>query len=54
MGNGTNTILGGMGGDIITTDTGRAPWRQGSGTDTILGDNGIVQMDAEGNNFPAE
>ena len=41
-GSGNNVILGGMGGDTITTV---------DGVDTILGDNGIVQMDAVGNNF---
>src|SRR6185436_18426333 len=46
-GSGDNTILGGMGGDTITTDVGGNE----TGTDTILGDNGSVQMDAEGNNF---
>jgi Ca2+-binding RTX toxin-like protein len=42
LGNGNNFVLGGMGADQITT---------GSGTDTIFGDNGYVQMDVEGNNF---
>ena len=42
MGSGDNTILGGMGADQITSV---------NGTDTILGDNGFVQMDVEGNNF---
>ena len=42
LGNGDNIVLGGMGADQITT---------GVGTDTIFGDNGYVQMDAEGNNF---
>ena len=47
VGSGDNTILGGMGGDTITTDMGGSE----TGTDTILGDNGIVQMDVEGNRF---
>ena len=51
VGDGNNTILGGMGGDAITTDTGSGTGSTGSGTDTIIGDNGLVQMDAEGNNF---
>ncbi|MCM2309622.1 MAG: hypothetical protein NDI91_19365, partial [Sulfuritalea sp.] len=42
LGDGNNTVLGGMGVDIITTS---------AGNDTIVGDNGFVQMDAEGNNF---
>ncbi len=42
LGDGNNTVLGGMGADIINTS---------AGNDTILGDNGFVQMDAEGNNF---
>ncbi|MDZ4253866.1 MAG: hypothetical protein U1A72_14955, partial [Sulfuritalea sp.] len=42
LGDGNNTVLGGLGVDIITTS---------AGNDTILGDNGFVQMDAEGNNF---
>ena len=41
-GSGNNVILGGMGSDVITTV---------NGTDTILGDNGYVQMDAQGGNF---
>ena len=35
-------MLGGMGADTITA---------GAGTDTILGDNGFVQMDAQGNKY---
>ncbi|MDP3511174.1 MAG: hypothetical protein Q8S20_00365, partial [Sulfuritalea sp.] len=42
LGDGNNTVLGGLGVDIISTS---------AGSDTILGDNGFVQMDAEGNNF---
>jgi Ca2+-binding RTX toxin-like protein len=41
-GDGDNTVLGGLGGDTIALKNGR---------DTVLGDNGIVQMDAAGNNF---
>ena len=51
VGDGDNTILGGMGGDAITTDTGTAAAARQRQTDTIIGDNGIVEMDAEGNNF---
>src|SRR5205814_2382506 len=39
---GQSFVLGGMGADTITT---------GSGTHTIIGDNGIAQKDVEGNNF---
>jgi Ca2+-binding RTX toxin-like protein len=38
-GNGDNTVLAGMGADVVTT---------AAGNDTILGDNGVVQMDAPG------
>src|SRR6185503_11750708 len=48
VGDGNNTILGGMAGDVITTDTGSTTR---TGVDTIIGDNGIVEMDAVGNNF---
>ncbi len=41
-GNGNNTIIGGMGSDVITT---------GVGTDLILGDNGIITLDAAGLNL---
>jgi len=42
VGDGDATIAGGMFGDTIAA---------GNGTQTILGDNGFVQMDVEGNNF---
>ncbi|MCX7200338.1 MAG: hypothetical protein NTW37_20745, partial [Proteobacteria bacterium] len=45
-GAGTNTILGGMGADtIVSTDA------TGTQVDTILGDNGLVEMDAQGGNY---
>ena len=51
VGDGDNTILGGMGGDFITTDTRAVGGSTGSGTDTIIGDNGIVRMDVQGNKY---
>ena len=51
VGDGNNTILGGMGADIITTDTGALGGGTGSGTDTIIGDNGVVTMDVQGNKY---
>ena len=42
LGDGNNTVLGGMRGDTIAS---------ANGTDTILGDNGFIQRDIEGNNF---
>ncbi|MDK9705255.1 MAG: calcium-binding protein, partial [Sulfuritalea sp.] len=39
LGDGNNVVLAGMGADTVTT---------ADGTDLILGDNGTVQMDAEG------
>src|SRR5690349_13026628 len=41
-GNGNNFIMAGMGSDQVTTAVG---------TDMILGDNGLVQYDAQGNNL---
>src|SRR5206468_1495618 len=51
VGDGNNTILGGMGADVIKTDTGTGVGSTGSGTDTIIGDNGVVEMDVQGDKY---
>src|SRR4029077_12041348 len=49
-GDGNNTILGGMGADTIRTKNNTTTAGV-IGTDILLGDNGLVERDAEGNNL---